>query len=112
MKQGELTADERRWAMFAHGSIVLLFIFFVGGVITSFLIWQFKKKQSEYVAFQAKQALFFQLFALLILLILIPLIIFVYPLALGYGLYAAYRCYHGRDFKYPVIGKFLTPRGV
>ncbi len=109
MKQGELTADERRWAMFAHGSIVLLFTI-VGGLLAAFLIWQIKKQQSEYIAFQAKQALFFQ--AIILLLFLLALGVFIYPLALGYGLYAAYRCYHGRDFKYPVIGKFLTPRGV
>ncbi len=120
MKQGELTADERRWAMFAHGSVVLTLITLplLGtlGVLATLFIWLLKRNRSPYVAAQALQAFIFQPVVVVLTFLIAytagSLAILVLIGALTYGLYAAYSCYHGRDFKYPVLGKLLTPRGV
>jgi uncharacterized Tic20 family protein len=65
-KKYQPTSDERIWTALAHGS-TLLFIF---GPLASLLIWSTQRKKSSYVAFQALQALGYQLIAHCIMILL------------------------------------------
>ena len=105
--------DERMWAAAAHAAMVLIIIlgFPVLGVIGAMFIWLFKRKTSSYVGYQALQAFLFQalvvFIGLLLLAISIPITIILFLCAIGYALYAAYRCYNGYDFRYAWLGNFI-----
>lgn len=63
-KQTGGSSDEKMWAMLAHLAPV------VGlSIIGSLIIWQVKKNESDFVADQAKEALNFQLSALVAALV-------------------------------------------
>lgn len=120
------SSDERTFAMLAHGSILLNLVTGFGGVIVALIIWLLKKDQYPWVGFQALQALIFQiacitvlpllltvsaiLIILLVGLILLPVVLLLGLAALVYGLFGAYRCYDGVDFRYPWLGDFLASR--
>jgi len=129
---GRYTQDEVTMAAIAHGSVLLgLFTSGIGGIIVALIIWLVKKEESAYVAFQALQALVFQIAVLLVTFIaslivwvptailmmffvgicLFPFALFVtvgLPLAgLIYGLYGAIECYNGKDFQYWLVADFL-----
>lgn len=133
-----LTQDELTMAALAHAGILLgLFTNGLGGIVVALAIWLYEKERSPWVAFQALQALVFQiallaatvlagavvgvawaavglLMAVIVGLCLIPpalaltLLLLAIPLAgLVYGLYAAYETYNGRDFRYWLVADFL-----
>lgn len=120
------SSDERTLAMLAHGSILLNLVTGFGGVIVALIIWLLKKDQYPWVGFQALQALLFQtacllafpflftvsviLVLLLVGVILLPVVLLLGIAALVYGLFGAYRCYDGADFRYPWLGDFLASR--
>lgn len=111
------TQDERLMAAIAHAGIFLT-------IIVALIIWLTQKDKSKYVAFQAKQALVYQLvltvgftvlWVLTILLtfvligfLLIPILLLLALAAVVYGLYAAWETYQGRDFMYAVLGEMLV----
>lgn len=113
-------------AMLAHGSIVLTLVTGFGGVIVALLIWLLKREEYPWVGFQALQALIFQMACLsafpflltvsvilvlfLVGVILLPLVLLLGLVALVYGVFGAYRCYRGADFRYPWLGDFLAAR--
>ncbi|MCK4491762.1 MAG: DUF4870 domain-containing protein [Candidatus Altiarchaeales archaeon] len=101
-----------------------------GPVSIPLVVWLLQKDKSEYVNFQAKQALMYQLLiwgASILIMILSYIfiivtfgigVIVVYPvyivlllvwviLAL-YAFYAAYKCYQGDEFRYVVIGDMFA----
>lgn len=104
------------------------------GPIAAFVIYQMKKDQSRWVAGQAIQALVYQaalaiigliigIFIAIItvitlgigLLLMAPLLLIFALLGLAflvYGLYAAYQCYQGKDFKYIFIADWIGSRGI
>ncbi|MBC7248748.1 MAG: DUF4870 domain-containing protein [Anaerolineae bacterium] len=134
----ELTQDELTMAALAHAGILLgLFTNGLGGIVVALAIWLYEKERSSWVAFQALQALVFQIALLAVTVLvgavvgvawaavgllavvivglcLIPpalaftLLLVAIPLAgLVYGLYAAYETYNGRDFRYWLVADFL-----
>ncbi len=124
-------SEERTWAMLAHLSVLVnLFSGFLGP-IAALVIYLVYKERSRYVAYQSLQALVFQLIAwigggalvgiiwaitgvlsmVLIGLILIPLacILSLLPLgALVYGVVGAVETAQGRDFRYWLVGDWLS----
>ncbi len=135
---GRYTQDEVTMAAIAHGSALLgLFTSGIGGIIVALIIWLVKKEESAYVAFQALQALVFQIAVLVVTLIagivvaflwtvagilsailvglcLMPFalvatfVVVLIPLAgLIYGLYGAIECYNGKDFAYWLVADFI-----
>jgi uncharacterized protein len=122
--------EERQWAMIAHlGVLVNLATGFLGAVVP-LGIYMIYKDRSRYVAYQALQALIFQLIwwiggsvlagiawtitgvlsAVVIGLLCIPIacIFSAMPLvALGYGIYGGIQSSQGQDFKYWLIGDWL-----
>jgi uncharacterized Tic20 family protein len=122
----ELTQDEKTWAALAHASILLALV--SGGPlgpIAAFVIWLVKKDESAYIADQAMQSLVYQvavsvlnwivwlgiavLSAVVIGICCIPLGILFSLACLVYGVYGAYECSLGKDFRYFVIGDIVKP---
>jgi len=124
-------SDERTWAMLAHLSVLLNLVTGFLGVVAPLVIYLVYKDRSRYVAFHSMQAFVFQLVwwvgggalvgfawvvtgllsAILIGLLCIPvaLIITALPLAaLVYGVIGGIKCNQGEDFRYWLIGDWLT----
>jgi uncharacterized Tic20 family protein len=65
MQKVETTPNERLLSGAAHASVILgFFTNFVGGVVGAGLIWLAQREKSRWVAFQALQALVYQLIGL------------------------------------------------
>lgn len=124
-------ADERLWAMLAHVSVLLNLVTGFLGVGAALIIYLVYRRRSRYVAYQALQALMFQLIfwgggglliglvwavvglltAVLVGLLLIPfaiiatIVLAAFPvIAVVYGLVGAIQCNSGEDFRYWLIG--------
>ncbi len=76
-------------------------------------IWIFKRRSSEYVGFQALQAFIFQAFTGFVAFVLgsaintgVGLLVLVIPIL--YGMYGAFRCNQGQQFRYVFIGDLLS----
>lgn len=119
---GEITADERQWAMFAHLSAL------IGGLLTSvfggwgtfvgpLVIWLVKKETMPFVDDQAKEALNFNItFAILALamslltivtfgigvLISVPVMVIAGIAWLVFTIIAAIKSNEGQRYRYPV----------
>ena len=132
-RAAHLTNEEMIVSALAHASIALgLVTGGLAGVAAALVIWLIYKDKSRYVAFQAMQALVFQLavaaaliaagFTMVIsfvtvcliplgLILLLALIALPFA-ALFYGLYAAYETYYGEDFQYAWVGEFVRKQGI
>lgn len=65
MQKVEATQNERLLSGAAHASVILgFFTNFLGGVVAAGLIWLAQREKSRWVAFQALQALVYQLIGL------------------------------------------------
>jgi len=126
-KKEDKVKDENLMAALAHAGIVL------GGTWVALIIWLLQKDKSDYVDFQAKQALLYQIgiyvlgvilgislgifhiiFGLLTIgigflfgLLLWPLAGLLGLTAIIYGLYGAYETLNGKEFKYYWLGDKL-----
>jgi len=115
-------------SVIAHASILVGF-FFRYSFILPLLIWK-TMKHSKYSERQAKQATYYQIFALLLILVIsfgVEFIILLstaadgrvqkvddllvkeiepgaYTLLSLYALYGAYRCSKGEEFRYTLVG--------
>ncbi|MGC9335918.1 MAG: DUF4870 domain-containing protein [Anaerolineae bacterium] len=64
------TQEERTLAGLAHGSVLLgIFTNGVGGILAALVIWILQKEKSAYVAFQALQALVYQVAVFMVTMI-------------------------------------------
>lgn len=70
MGQIRPTQDERLLATLAHASILLgYFTSGIGGIIAALVIWLTQREKSKYIAFQALQAMAYQVAGLLLFFI-------------------------------------------
>ena len=127
-------AEERTWSVLAHLSILLNLVTGFAGPIAALVIYLIYKDRSRKVAYQALQAIIFQLIwwyggglligamwaivgvlsAVLVGIVLIPfaiLMTFVLVLlpagAMIYGIIAAIQVNHNQDFKYWLVGYWV-----
>jgi uncharacterized protein len=110
-------ADERMWAMFAHLSTLLSFIFpIIGTVIGPILIWQIQKDKSDFVSYHGKTSLNFQITMLIIsgicVLLCFVLIGFFFLWILGIVwviliIIASIKAHNGEYYKYPFSLKIV-----
>ena len=131
-RAAHLTNEEMALSALAHASVILGIVTGgLAGVAIALVLWLIYKDKSRYVAFQAMQALVFQLAVAAVLIIagvamvisfvticLIPvglillLALIALPFAaLFYGLYGAYETYYGEDFQYAWVGELVTKQG-
>jgi len=126
--------DKRTWGMLAHLSTLLNLATGFGGPIAALIIYLVYKDRSRFVAYQALQAMVFQLIwwfgggvliglmwaivgvlsAILIGIVLIPLAAILTPIlvllpagALVYGIVGAVQVSQGQDFKYWLVGDWV-----
>ena len=120
--QGDsLGADEKLWGMLAHLLTLLGYIVMLGQYIAPLVIYLVYKDRSQFVAFHALQALFFQLLALavsvaLILFSVITLglgVLLAAPLAIAlaiavlvYTIIAAIQANNGVWYELPIVGRW------
>jgi len=120
--QGDsLGADEKLWGMLAHLLTLLGYIVMLGQYIAPLVIYLVYKDRSQFVAFHALQALFFQLLALavsvaLILFSIVTLglgVLLAVPLAIAlaiavpvYTIIAAIQANNGVWYELPIVGRW------
>jgi len=135
------TQDERTLAALAHASTLLNLVTGFLGLIVAGIIWLSYRDRSRFVAFQALQSAVFQLATLVVVailaaitavtwtisglltavliglclmplaLVLTLIVVLVLLAAIIYQLYAALQTYHGRDFEYWWVGRFMREQG-
>jgi len=120
--QGDsLSVDEKLWGMLAHLLTLLGYVVVVGEYIAPLVIYLVYKDRSQFVAFHALQALFFQLLALaagivLVLFSIITLgcgILLAVPLGIAlaiavlvYTIIAAIQANNGVWYELPIVGRW------
>lgn len=110
---GEISQDDRTWGMLAHLSGLIAGA--LGGMsfLGPLLIWLIKKDQSSFVADQAKEALNFQLSALIaaivcaVTIIGLPLAMVVAIGALIYSIIAGIEANKGVYYRYPYTFRMI-----
>jgi uncharacterized Tic20 family protein len=110
------TQSERDWAMFCHLSAFAGFFFPFGGILGPIICWISRKDESEWVNFNGKSSLNFQLSLLLYTVLAIPLcfivvgipiLVFIYILKIVCIIVASVRAAKGEVFKYPLSIPFI-----
>ena len=102
----DVTSDDKTWGMLAHLSYFLTFVIGVS-CVAPLVIWIIKKDESEFIEDQAKEALNFQLSALIASLVLgvtvcgIPLILVVLIMSIVYSIQAGMAANRGERYQYP-----------
>jgi len=120
--QGDsLGADEKLWGMLAHLLTLLGYIVMLGQYIAPLVIYLVYKDRSQFVAFHALQALFFQLLALAVsvalilfsvitlglgVLLAVPLAIALAIAVLVYTIIAAIQANNGVWYELPIVGRW------
>lgn len=120
--QGDsLGADEKLWGMLAHLLTLPGYVVVVGEYIVPLVIYLVYKDRSQFVAFHALQALFFQLLALAVaialvlfsivtlgcgILLAVPLAIALAIAVLVYTIIAAIQANNGVWYELPIVGRW------
>lgn len=115
--KGELTPDEKMWAMLAHLSALLGNLVGLGQIIAPLVIYLVQKDQSKFVAYHALQSLYFQLavFAGLAVGVVItaitcgvgfPLLMVVAALGIIYPIVMGIKANQGEWDEYWLVGEF------
>jgi uncharacterized Tic20 family protein len=120
-QDGSLSADEKLWGMLAHLLTLLGYVVVVGEYIAPLVIYLVYKDRSQFVAFHALQALFFQLLALAVtialmlfsvvtlgcgILLAAPLEIALAIAVLVYAIIAAIQANNGVWYELPIVGRW------
>lgn len=112
----ELSESERNWAMLCHLSSFAGYFFPFGGILGPLICWLSKKDESQWVNFNGKQALNFQLSILLYMVLAIPLIFIIVgiPILVFLGflevicvVIASVKASKGEEFRYPLNIPFI-----
>jgi len=120
--QGDsLGVDEKLWGMLAHLLTLLGYVVVVGEYIAPLVIYLVYKDRSQFVAFHALKALFFQLLALAVAIALVlfsivklgcgillaaPLAIALAIAVLVYTIIAAIQANNGVWYELPIVGRW------
>lgn len=116
MEQPIASKDERMWAMFAHLSALLGFVFPFGNIIGPVVIWAIKKDQMPLVDDQGKESIncqisftIYMLVAFLLVFVLVGFLIL--PLLalvdLILVIIAGIKANDGERYRYPLIFRFV-----
>ena len=120
------TKDERTWALFAHLGGLVVSLFSGLGFIVPLVIWLTQKEESEFVDDQGREALNFQLTALIIggvggfiavilalvtaglaMCLFIPLLFAFMAYILIFGIIASIQANEGKRYRYPFCIRIL-----
>ena len=116
MNEPPSSQEQRQWAMFAHLSSFIGWMFPFGNVIAPLVIWQMQKDQMPFAADQAKECLNFQILVTILAIVCIPLVFILIgvPLLLGLIVFdtvvtiiAAIESNEGVTYRYPLNVRFI-----
>lgn len=115
--------DENNWSALAHLSVLLNLVTGFLGPVAALVIWLMYRDRSPRISFHALQSLWYQVAWMVILgvgwtitalltiviigFLLIPVMIVVSFLPFAHMAYAAYRVYHGVDYRYPFVADLV-----
>lgn len=111
-----MSESERNWAMLCHLSTFAGYFFPFGGILGPLICWLSKKDESQWVDFNGKQALNFQLSILLYMVLAIPLVFIIVgiPILVFLGflevicvVIASVKASKGEEFRYPLNIPFI-----
>lgn len=121
-----MTQEERTWSVLAHLSIFLNLITGFLGPVAALIVWLVYRDRSRMVAFQALQAMWYQvawfvilgagwaltglLTLVLIGFLLIPVMAVVTVVPFVHSAYAAYRISKDGEYRYPFIADMIEAR--
>ncbi|MGH3146764.1 MAG: DUF4870 domain-containing protein [Rubrobacter sp.] len=116
-------SDENTWSALAHLSFFLTLVTGFMGPVAALVIWLVYRDRSPRVSFHALQSLWYQVAWLVILgvgwtitvfltlviigFLLIPVMLVVSALPFVHMGYAAYKVYHGVDYRYPIVADLV-----
>ena len=120
------TQEERTWSVLAHLSIFLNLLTGFLGPVAALFIWLVYRDRSSKVAFQALQAMWYQVAWLVILVsgwtvttllmivligfLLVPVMALITVVPFVHSAYAAYRVSKDGDYRYPLIADMIEAR--
>ena len=114
---GDLTADEKQWAMFCHLAALAGLIVPGANLIGPLVCWMVKKDTSRFVDYHGKESVNFQINMLIYMLICFALV-FVFigfvllPLVAIYSIVmpiiAGIKANEGQKYEYPYTRRLLT----
>lgn len=125
-----LKSDDRTWALVAYLGALAGFVFGMGtlGWFVPLIIWLWKRKESDYIAFHALQELLYQLACMAILAVgwsvtsalcavligffMIPPMLALSLAPVIWPIYAAVRANRGEWYQYPVVGEWARANVV
>ena len=118
LQAANVSKDERTWAMVAHLAALAGFMIPFGNILGPLVVWLVKREESAFVAYHAKQSMWFQIFtaiAVTALAILGFCTMFVTWLlataaglgAVAYAIYGAIQVSGGKDFEYYWVGPWV-----
>ncbi len=114
---GELTHDERQFAMFCHFAAFAGLIIPFGSIIGPLVMWLIKKDESQYIDYHGKEALNFNItmaivsifcFALIFVVIGVFLLPIVLILWLIFIIVAGVKANDGLYYRYPFCIRFIS----
>ncbi len=109
----DTSSDDRTWGMLAHLSYFLTFVIGVS-CVAPLVIWIIKKDESEFIEEQAKEALNFQLSALLASILLaatvcgIVLLPVIFVMSIVYSIQAGMSANRGEAYRYPYTFRMIN----
>lgn len=120
------TQEERTLSVLSHLSIFLNLFTVVLGPVAAFIVWLVYKDRSSMVAFNALQAMWYQVAWIVILgagwvltglltlvligFLLIPVMALITLVPFVHGAYAAYRVGRDGEYRYPFIADMIENR--
>ena len=118
LQAANASKDERTWGMVAHLAALAGFMIPFGNILGPLVVWLVKREESAFVAYHAKQSMWFQIFtaiAVTALAILGFCTMFVTWLlataaglgAVAYAIYGAIQVSGGKDFEYYWVGPWV-----
>lgn len=108
--------EERNWAMFAHLSALLVYIFPYAYIAGPLLIWMLKRDMSWFVSEHSKEALNYNLSMLIYVTVAallscafvgVPLLVGLAIFNLVVAIVAAVRAGNGEHYRYPLTIRFI-----
>jgi len=118
LQAANASKDERTWAMVAHLAALAGFLIPFGNILGPLIVWLVKREESAFVAYHAKQSMWFQIFTAIILTVLFLLAFCTFGLtallgmaawlgAVAYAIYGAIQVSGGKDFEYYWVGPWV-----
>jgi hypothetical protein len=107
----ETDSDAKTWGMMCHVAAIAGYLIPFGNIIAPFIVWQLKKDTAEFVDYNGKESLNFQITITIAMIAAIPLILVVIGIFMLIALpiidlvlviIAAVKASNGERYRYPL----------